>query len=68
MLFRSLRTHRWKYIVYRDGEEELYDLHEDPYELHNVASSKPSVRRRMRARTFAACDPLPPDWNTSASP
>jgi arylsulfatase A-like enzyme len=64
----GLRTRRWKYVVYRNGAEELYDLRSDPYELHNVVTSDPRVRRRLRARTFAACDPLPPSWSTSAPP
>jgi choline-sulfatase len=64
----GLRTHRWKYILYRTGAEELYDLRADPYELHNVATSDPRVRHRLHARTLAACEPFPPDWNTSASP
>ena len=64
----GLRTRRWKYVVYRGGEDELYDLSSDPYELHNVAPSEPRVRHRLHARTVSACEPLPPDWNTPASP
>jgi arylsulfatase A-like enzyme len=63
----GLRTARWKYVVYRGGADELYDLRRDPYELRNVASDLPGIRDRMRARTFAACDPLPPDWNDRAA-
>ena len=33
----SVRTARWRYIRYRDGEEELYDHRFDPGEHNNVA-------------------------------
>jgi arylsulfatase A-like enzyme len=33
-----VRTKRWKYITYMDDENtpELYDLKNDPLEMHNV--------------------------------
>lgn len=34
----SVRDARWRYIRYRDGAEELYDLHADPNEWHNLAA------------------------------
>ncbi|MBM3798253.1 MAG: sulfatase [Acidobacteria bacterium] len=33
----SLRNERWRYTVYSDGGEELYDHHEDPMEWTNLA-------------------------------
>jgi N-acetylglucosamine-6-sulfatase len=36
----GLRTARWKYIRYLDGDAELYDLARDPNELHNVYGKK----------------------------
>lgn len=33
----SVRSERWRYIRYRDGEEELYDHQADPHELRNLA-------------------------------
>jgi iduronate 2-sulfatase len=33
----SLRTQRWRYILYNTGAEELYDHGEDPHEWRNVA-------------------------------
>lgn len=35
--YRAVRTDRWKYIHYLDinDADELYDLRDDPYELHN---------------------------------
>lgn len=35
--YKGVRTDRYKYVVYTEtGEEELYDLRKDPYELRNV--------------------------------
>jgi len=34
--FTALRTPEWLFVVYRDGERELYDLTADPYELNNI--------------------------------
>lgn len=33
----AVRTERYRYIRYRDGSEELYDLQEDPHEWTNLA-------------------------------
>jgi arylsulfatase A-like enzyme len=33
----SLRSERYRYILYRNGEEELYDHRYDPYEWFNLA-------------------------------
>ncbi|MEM7231748.1 MAG: sulfatase, partial [Planctomycetota bacterium] len=34
----ALRSPRWRYIVYGDGQEELYDHSNDEYEWKNVAA------------------------------
>jgi arylsulfatase A-like enzyme len=34
----SIRSDRYRYISYRNGEEELYDHRYDPYEWFNLAS------------------------------
>ncbi|MHC4995179.1 MAG: sulfatase [Planctomycetota bacterium] len=36
----GIRTERWRYIVYADGSEELYDMQHDPNEWHNLAGDK----------------------------
>ena len=33
----AVRSDRWRYIRYADGEEELYDHSKDPWEWENVA-------------------------------
>ena len=38
------RTHRFVYVRYSGGVEELYDYREDPFELTNVAR-RPAIRR-----------------------
>ena len=35
--FAAIRTQRYIYGLYTSGQQELYDLAEDPYELRNVA-------------------------------
>jgi arylsulfatase A-like enzyme len=50
----GIREGNWKYIFnLRDGIQELYDLHLDPNELHNVATSYPERSARMRQRLAA---------------
>ncbi len=48
----GLRQNKWKYIQYWPGDEELYDLNADPYELENQAgnSAHAQVRTSMAAR------------------
>jgi arylsulfatase A-like enzyme len=58
----GVRTREWKYVVYRQGFQELYSLTHDPNELHNVARLRPKIRRRLRGTALRLCDPRPPDW------
>ena len=47
----SWRTDGWAYIRYNNGEEELYDMRNDPGQIHNLASSEnhSATRERMAA-------------------
>ncbi|WP_392449587.1 sulfatase [Edwardsiella piscicida] len=50
---RMLRTERYKYILYKENEEdELYDLQQDPGETRNLAHSPAhqAERQALRAR------------------
>jgi len=58
----AVRDLRLKYVYYATGEEELYGLVSDPYELRNHAA-EPSWAERlsaMRARLLELCQPPPP--------
>ena len=35
--FRSIRTDRYEYTVYANGQTELYDMKRDPAQLHSLA-------------------------------
>ena len=42
-----LRCNDWKYIVYVGHKPHLFDLEEDPWEIHDLASIRPGVVREM---------------------
>jgi arylsulfatase A-like enzyme len=60
----AVRSERWMYVSYTTGEEELYDLRADPYELENVASDPRhrQVLEDRRARLRELCSPVPPGY------
>lgn len=56
--YRSIRTETHKYIHFAGGEEEVYDLRSDPFELNNllrrseigpVLQTRDELRARLRA-------------------
>jgi N-acetylglucosamine-6-sulfatase len=62
----GVRNDRYLYVQYATGEEELYDLSSDPYELENLAASTDpevqEVRSQMHTRLVELCSPPPPDF------
>lgn len=52
----SIREGDWRYTVYRDGGEELYDHRTDPFEWHNLANKEHArrIRDQLRSRLTAA--------------
>jgi arylsulfatase A-like enzyme len=55
--------HQFVYVRYKTGEEELYDLQEDPFELDNLASSTSMMRLdQLLTQTEALCSPPPPHY------
>jgi hypothetical protein len=61
----AFRGARWKYVQHATGEEELYDLARDPYELDSLHESRPTLvisYRRLLRRSGCdrrRLDPLP---------
>lgn len=54
----AVRRERWKYIQYATGEEELYDLERDRYELESLHRERPAVVIHFRGIVRrSACDP-----------
>ncbi len=55
----AYRTKGFRYIVYPDGSEELYDLINDPKEWHNLASDKgylsqlKGLRKRVKRMVYS---------------
>jgi N-acetylglucosamine-6-sulfatase len=57
----GFRSAGWKYVQYATGEEELYDLRRDPYELQSQHRAYRASVMRYRARVLrSAC--RPPDF------
>lgn len=60
-----MRTERYKYIIYRENEdEELYDMQEDPGEQHNLSKNTlyaqvlDQLRQQFKKYTVNHIDPF----------
>jgi arylsulfatase A-like enzyme len=51
-VYHGIRTRRYKYVVYEDGDRELYDLAADPDEVRNLAGQHgmEAVEARLAAK------------------
>jgi N-acetylglucosamine-6-sulfatase len=60
----AVRTNRHLYALYETGEEELYDLQEDPFQLENLAADPGAgaLRDRLHDRLRELCDSPPPGF------
>jgi hypothetical protein len=61
----SVRTENYRYIKYNDGEEELYDHREDPWETRNLFYGASVADARSVRRTL---EPLLPPVNRIRPP
>jgi arylsulfatase A-like enzyme len=67
--FRGVRTKRYTYVVYAEGDWLLYDNRQDPYQLRNLvndpahADVKAGLRRELEGCLAKAEDPfVPEEW------
>ncbi|MFK7849427.1 MAG: sulfatase [Akkermansiaceae bacterium] len=51
---------KWRYIHFKDGSQELYNLQEDPNEWHNLAGSAEHVDVMKKLRASAPKNPAKP--------
>ena len=47
---RMLRTKEWNYVWHSTGEEELYDLQRDPFEMTNLSVDHEAGQELLKAR------------------
>lgn len=55
----GVRSERWRYIVYADGSEELYDMQSDPQEFHNLIADPQHAEVVADHRRFVPQGDLP---------
>ncbi len=60
----ALQPEGYLYVLYSTGEEELYDLKNDVYELQNVVTDPTHTGELeyLRAQEALLCTPPPPGW------
>ncbi len=64
--YEAMRTHRFLYVEYKDGEREYYNLKQDPFELHNLAGTLGPARLAALHRELAGmrhCHNSTACWN-----
>ena len=61
----QIRSDDYSYVRYTTGEEELYDMRRDRFQLENAAGSAGStaILESMRERVQKRCDPPPPGFS-----
>jgi arylsulfatase A-like enzyme len=61
----GIRTRRFMFARYANGEQELYDLAVDPHQLTDRSTSRAyrPERRALEERLRRLCDPVPPGFS-----
>ncbi|MGZ5212841.1 MAG: sulfatase family protein [Actinomycetota bacterium] len=59
----AMRTDRYLFSRYATGEQELYDLQTDPFELTNAANEDPALTEDLLRDLNELCDPAPPGYH-----
>lgn len=60
--FCAVRGVRFLYVAYATGDEELYDLVRDPWQLDNSVDRYPAKRAKLLGWLQQLCQPPPPDY------
>lgn len=55
----AISTRTWRYIHYRNGDEELYDIASDPHEWTNLATQPEHAAKLAELRALAPLDAVP---------
>ena len=61
----AVRNQQYLYVEYQTGEQELYDLTADPFELTNLASdpTQATTLSTLHGRMVQLCSPPPPGFS-----
>jgi arylsulfatase A-like enzyme len=64
--YEAMRTRRFLYVEYDDGEREFYDLRADPFELHNIVDALSPFDRALlhvELQRMKSCHNGPACWS-----
>jgi len=62
--WRGVRTKTWNYFRFLNGTKGLYDIAEDPLQMHNLFDTRSAVREQMESTLLSFMD----RWNDELKP